>query len=102
MTLRWWTPAEPLAIDVPWEPVPDLDLGVLLLDNGYGVSSGLKVVFYDFVAPTPNDSAIWVLSLMRQEETFTPITKMILLGRQSVVAERAPRFDIEDATGCQP
>ena len=70
--------AESLVLDVPWEPIPDTGLGALLLDNGGG--SGLKVVFYDYLAANPDDSAIWVLSLMRQDELFTPITKTILLG----------------------
>jgi hypothetical protein len=94
--LRWWNPANPLVLDVLWEPIPDTDLGILFLDDGYGYASGLKVVFFDFLAANPDDNAIWVLALMRQDELFTPITETILLGRRSVVVERAPSFDIED------
>jgi hypothetical protein len=95
MKLRWWNPDGPLVLDVSWEPIPDTDLGLLWLADGYGFVAGLKVVFFDFQPAIPDDRAIWVLSLMRQDELMTPITRSILLGRRSIVTERAPSFDIE-------
>jgi len=92
MKLRWWNPHETLVLDVRWEPLPDTDMRALLLDDNYGVTSKLALVFFHFQPMNRDDRAIWVLSLVQQTELFTPITKAILLGRRCVVTERALSF----------
>lgn len=85
LKLRWWDPEEPSVLDLAWSTIPETDLSELVVDDGFGLPNGLRVIFF---VPSTSDTTIWVLGIRKAAEEFTEHMKAIYVGRSKIVLER--------------
>ena len=90
LKLRWWDPDRPRVLDLAWSKIPETDLSELFVDDAFGVSGGVRVIFF---APPDSDTTVWVLGVRKATEDFTDHTKAIYVGRSTIVLERRPDLD---------
>ncbi len=95
LKLRWWNPDEKCVLDLNWNRIRDTNLCELIVDDGYGIVSDLRIVFYEFSPPNTADRAIWILGALAGEDTFDETTKEIYIGRSLIVNQRATDGGIE-------
>jgi len=79
LKLRWWDPDRPRVLD--------------LVDDAFGISDGLRVMFF---APPTSDTTVWVLGVRKVNEEFTERTKAIFVGRSTIVLERRTAQPLEN------
>ena len=84
LKLRWWDPEKPHVLDLAWSTIPETDLSELVVDDGFGLADGLRVIFF---VPSTSDT-IWVLGVRKAAEEFTEHMKAIYVGRSKIVLER--------------
>jgi len=104
MKLRFWRADDSTAGDLQCEPIPGERMYVLRVDDGYGMADdGFRLVFCDGPNPVP-DGTICVLAVLRADEPLTPVTRIILRGREQIARERLvggndrPEYDDDRAT----
>ena len=90
LKLRWWDPDRPRVLDLAWSKIPETDLSELFVDDAFGISDGLRVIFF---APPTSDTTVWVLGVRKVNEDFTERTKAIFVGRSTIVLERRTDLD---------
>ncbi len=85
LKLRWWDLGQPRVLDLAWSTIPETDLSELVVDDGFGLPDGLRVIFF---VPSTSDTTIWVLGIRKAAEEFTELMKAIYVGRSKIVLER--------------
>lgn len=80
-----WAPDQPRVLDLAWSTIPETDLSELVVDDGFGLPDGLRVIFF---VPSTSDTTIWVLGIRKAAEEFTELMKAIYVGRSKIVLER--------------
>ena len=73
-----------------WSKIPETDLFELFVDDAFGISDSLRVIFF---APPDSDTTVWVLGVRKAAEEFTEHTKAIFVGRSTIVLERRTDLD---------
>lgn len=86
--LRWWSPAEPLVIDLQWNRIEQPGLAELLIQLDDGVFGTLRVLFFEH-SPDPSVPTLWILGAMRADEAYSSLQHAIYSGRSTIVQERA-------------
>lgn len=84
LKLRWRDPEEPHVLDLAWSTIPETDLAELVVDDGFGLPDGLRVIFF---VPSTSDT-IWVLGIRKAAEEFTEHMNAIYVGRSTIVLGR--------------
>ena len=82
--LQWWREGDDRALDLPVEPLGSTPFFGLVVDNGYGIASGYRIVF----GRSEPEGTVWVLSIMQTDEPFSDNLFEILHMRMNVVRER--------------
>lgn len=85
LKLRWWDPETPHVLDLAWSTIPETDLSELVVEDGFGLSDGLRVIFF---VPSTSAATVWVLGIRKAAEAFTEHMKAIYVGRSKIVIER--------------
>lgn len=98
--LRYWRTGEASVADLRCDNIPGERLYELRVEEGYGLAAGFRIVFCDGPNPEPYGT-ICVLAVLRADEPLTPITRIILRGREQVARERLvggtdPRPEYDD------
>ena len=88
LKLKWWDPNCPVVIDLPWKPIPETDLYELSIDEGFGFTSGLRMVFFEY-SPPESKPCLWVLGGMLRNEAVNDFITSIYEGRSAIIKERA-------------
>lgn len=87
MKLRFWTRGEARVADLDCMQIPNEELFVVTVTDGFGLADGFHVVFCEEPIPEP-DGTLCVLSVMRIEEPFSDAAIEILRSREVVARER--------------
>ena len=90
LKLQWWDPDRPRVLDLAWSKIPETDLFELFVDDAFGISDSLRVIFF---APPDSDTTVWVLGVRKATEEFTEYTKAIFVCRSTIVLERRTDLD---------
>ncbi|QDT02956.1 hypothetical protein K227x_13350 [Rubripirellula lacrimiformis] len=84
LKLQWWESSDGQVLDVEVRRIGETAFWELLVDEGYAVAAGYRVIFTQ-AEPT---QAIWILSVMTLNEPLTDFLIEILQMRLNVVLER--------------
>lgn len=87
MKLGYWSSGDSHAGDVDCVRIPNTNLYSLMVSDGFGLAEGFRVVFCEESCPEP-EGTICILSVMRDEEEFSPAAIEILCAREVVARER--------------
>lgn len=87
MKLRFWTRGDARVADLDCIQVPNEELFVVTVTDGFGLAKGFRVVFCEESIPEP-DGTVCVLSVMRTDEPFSAAAIEILRCREVVARER--------------
>ena len=87
MKLRFWTRGDACVADLECFQLENEDLFVLRIEDGFGLADGFHVVFCEVPIADPSGT-LCVLSVMRSDEPFSPVTLNILRGRAVIPQER--------------
>jgi hypothetical protein len=87
LKLRFWTRADCRVADLDCIQIPNEELFVLKVMDGFGLADGFQVVFCEESAPEPGGT-LCVLSVMRMDESFSDAAIQILRCREVVARER--------------
>lgn len=87
MKLRFWSRGDTLVADLGCFQIPNEELFVLTVSDGFGLADGFQVVFCEESIPEPKGT-ICILSVMREDEPFSAAALEILRGREIVARER--------------
>lgn len=85
--LESWCCGDRLVADLECFQIPDENLVVLELSDGYCLADGFRIVFCEVPAPEP-EGTICILSVMRNDGPFSAMMLEILRGRQTIARER--------------
>ena len=85
-------------IDLEWKQIPQTDLFELAIEPGFGIASGLRIVFFEHLSPESEQPCIWVLGGMRQSEILDDLRTSIYLGRSVIIKERATNLGEKNDT----
>src|SRR5262245_47795824 len=83
MKLRYWSRGDTLVADLSCIQIPNEELFVLSVTDGFGLANGFQIVFCEEPIPEPNGT-ICILSVMREDEPFSVATLEVLRGREIV------------------
>lgn len=87
MKLRFWTRGDARVADLDCMRIPNEELFVVTVTDGFGLADGFHVVFCEESIPE-RDGALRVLSVMRVDEPFSDAAIEILRCREVVARER--------------
>jgi hypothetical protein len=87
MKLRFWSRGDVCVADLDCFQIPNEELFVVTVTDGFGLADGFHVVFCEEPIPEPGGT-ICVLSVMCVDEPFSGATLEILWGREVVARER--------------
>lgn len=87
MKLRFWNRGDAHAADLDCMRIPNEELFVVTVTDGFGLADGFNVVFCEVPIPEP-DGTLCVLSVMRIDERFSDAAIEILRCREVVARER--------------
>lgn len=87
MKLRFWTRGDSHVADLDCIQVPNEELFVVTLTDGFGLAEGFRIVFCEESIMEPYGT-VCVLSVMRIDEPFSAAAIEILRGREVVARER--------------
>ena len=87
MKLGFWLRGDAIVADLECFQIPNEELFVVQVTDGFGMAEGFQVVFCEVSMPEPLGT-ICVLSVMRVGEPFSDATLNILRGREIIARER--------------
>lgn len=88
MKLGFWRREDSWVADLSCRRIPDEDLYMVTVTDGFGLAEGYEVVFCEEPKPEP-DGLLWILSVMRRDEILSVAAIEILRARRAVVRERS-------------
>jgi len=88
LKLRWWSPDEPLVVDLKWDCDDGCGLFHVFVEPGGELATGVRVVFLEH-SPDPHRPTLWILGGVRIDEEFEARQKWLFYGRSVIVKERA-------------
>lgn len=93
MKLRFWTRGAVSVGDPDCFQIPNEELFVVTVTDGWGLADGFHVVFCEESAPEPYGT-ICVLSVMRTDEPLSKAAIEILRGRAVIARERLKGWNV--------
>ena len=87
MKLRFWTRGDARVADLDCMRIPNEELFVVTVTDGFGLADGFHIVFFEEPIPEP-DGTLCVLSVMRVDEPFSDAALEILRCREVVARGR--------------
>jgi hypothetical protein len=85
-------------VDLKWKPIPQTDLYELQIELGFGIATGVRIVFFGFSSPATQQRCLWVLGGMEQIEKLDLLKTSIYVGRSIIIKERATELGEENDT----
>jgi hypothetical protein len=92
MKLKFWRRGNRVVGDLEFFQIQNEELFVVRVTDGFGLAEGFHVVFCELPFPEP-DGTLCLLSVMRNDEPFTPATLDVLSGRAVIASERLIRIE---------
>lgn len=92
MKLRFWSRGDVRVADLDCFQLDKEELFVLHVEDGFGLAAGFHVVFCEIPVADPSGT-LCVLSVMRDDEPFSPVALNILRGRAVVAQVRLNHGD---------
>ncbi|MBN1394747.1 MAG: hypothetical protein JW959_06960 [Pirellulales bacterium] len=97
MKLRFWSRGDACVADLDCYQIPNQELFVGTVTDGFGLADGFHVVFCEEACPEPGGT-ICILSVMRVDEPFSEAAIEILRGREVIARERLRGWIVTRAT----
>ena len=97
MKLRFWSRGDACVVDLDCYQIPNQELFVGTVTDGFGLADGFHVVFCEEAGPEPGGT-ICILSVMRVDEPFSEAAIEILRGREVIARERLRGWIVTRAT----
>lgn len=91
MKLRFWSRGDVCVADLECFHLGNEELFAVRIADGFGLADGFHVVFCEIPIPDPSGT-LCVLSVMRDDEPFSPVTLDILRGRAVIAQVRLNQF----------
>ena len=95
MKLRFWSRGDACVADLDCCQIPNQELFVVAVTDGFGMADGFHVVFCEETEP---GDTICILSVMRVDEPFSDAAIEILRGREVIARERLRGWIVTRAT----